>query len=372
MLTSAWAGMNRIKGNRLLMATHRNQSLRCFYTILVLLFTNSTCFASSPSGTTIPSATQIVDSTNGVWTLSGGTCYRNGVQAAGTVPVFDCAGIVSVLWYQGYTYVNASDGTWWRYTGVWWTSVAGDPRGGQAGLVLNAPWTLTINQDFTQGDAPSLYSTFCGQQGSVNGPNSNNFVPGNVYWQNGALVLRLQNVPNTSCTGITRPYAGAGFALNTPAANSIAVEFEIMGSNVYGAAPYAGLGVAAGVNPSCGWGVEDDFFEQNSTNPPQNVQTYHSWTPSACVHQYTQAFSYPSNIATSWHKYAVVRDGGSEFFIDGVAQQFSNGQYIATSDFQNYQVSPQIGLGTYAASLPNPTQLPAYIQVRSIKVWYKQ
>ncbi len=336
---------------------------------------SSLAFASSSSGTVIPPATLIVDSSNSTWTLSGGTCYRNGVQAAGTVPGFDCAGISTVLWYQNRTYVNGSDGSWWKFVanGPWWTQVAGDPRGSELGLVLNAPWVLTVNQDFTKGPNPSLYTTFCGSEGSGNA--ANNFAANNVYWENGALVLRLQNLTNTSCTGVTRPYAGAGFALNIKAASSIATEFEIMGTDTYGVAPYALLALAAGVAPACGWGLEDDFFEQNSTLPVQNVQSYHFWVGSAsrpCVHQFMQLFADPPNIGTSWHRYAVVRDGGVSFFIDGAPQEFGNGTYVATAGFQNYPVSIQMGLGAYTANLPNPAQLPAYVKIRNIKVWYKQ
>jgi len=76
----------------------------------------------SANGTTIPPATQIVDSTRGVWTLSGGTCYRNGVQ----VP--NCNSVQSLLYYCGNIYVGMTNGTWFIFNGSGLTQVGGDPR----------------------------------------------------------------------------------------------------------------------------------------------------------------------------------------------------------------------------------------------------
>jgi len=196
----------------------------------------------------------------------------------------------------------------------------------------------------------------------------------NVYWANGALTLKFEKRVNTSCTGITRNYAGGGFFLNTPAATSIAVEFEIMDNNVYGVSPYAGLFIAGGVNPSCGWGAEDDFFERLGGSQSQEVQTYHFWTPS-CVHGVDQAFKTIPDIASTYHTYSVIRDGGTAFFVDGVAQLTNGGNnvanYVSSDDFMSYPMTVQMGVGGYNWALPNDSQLPAYVYVRHIKVWYK-
>jgi hypothetical protein len=79
--------------------------------------------ATSPNGLTIPSATQIVDSTRGIWTVDGnGICYRNGVQA-GT-----CANVKTLLLYQGSIYAGTASYGWWLWTGSNWNQVAKDPR----------------------------------------------------------------------------------------------------------------------------------------------------------------------------------------------------------------------------------------------------
>jgi len=240
-----------------------------------------------------------------------------------------------------------------------------------SGLDLNpAVWKLAVNQDFTKGDAPGLYETFCGAQGGANGTEINNFSKQNVYWDNGALTLRFERRTNTSCTSITRDYAGAGFIVNTPAATSIAAEFEILGTDVHGVSPYATLWPAGTVKPSCGWGAEDDFFEQDARTPGHEVQTYHHWTP-ACIHQHHQAFQSIPDIAATYHTYSVVRDGGTTFFFDGRVQTFSNGQSISTDDFQDYPMAVHIGVGGKNSAMPDDSHLPAYVRIRHIKVWYK-
>jgi hypothetical protein len=91
---------------------------------LGLLSISSEAFAASLNLTTIPSATQIADSTGGVWTVSSsGTCYRNGVEAAGW-----CRGVKTVLWYQNQIYIQVADGSWHQWAGASFVNVAGDPR----------------------------------------------------------------------------------------------------------------------------------------------------------------------------------------------------------------------------------------------------
>jgi len=68
----------------------------------------------SPDGTTIPGATQIVDSEGAVWTIgSGRVILRNGVQAAGGLGS-------SIVWNGGAIYVVGDDDNWWRWTGSGW------------------------------------------------------------------------------------------------------------------------------------------------------------------------------------------------------------------------------------------------------------
>jgi galactose oxidase len=90
---------------------------------LLLMVVSGSSFAASPSGTTIPPATQIIDSTSGTWTVDGsGVCYLNGVQAGG------CAHVTTLLFYQGAIYANTTAYGWWQWVGNQFQQVAGDPR----------------------------------------------------------------------------------------------------------------------------------------------------------------------------------------------------------------------------------------------------
>jgi len=231
-------------------------------------------------------------------------------------------------------------------------------------------WNLVVNQDFTKGTNPNLYTVYCGHQGDKNGPELNNFVPGNVYYLNNqALVLKFEKKTNTSCTGVTRSYAGAGFTLNPPATSTdIAAEFVIMGTNAPGVSPYTTTWPHAGTKIKCtkGWGAEDDFFEQLGDKSAAVWDTYHYWD-SRCNHQLTQFnFNIP-DAATNYHAYGVIRTNGQvKFYLDGV--------YKGTGSlyFQKYQMDIAMGVGAYNWDKPVDSKLPAYVYIKSMKVWTKK
>ena len=82
---------------------------------------SGTCFAASPSDTSIPPAAQIVDSNGGVWTVDGGLRHLNGTQAG------NCNSVQTLLFYQGSIYVDFTFATWWQWNGSGWTQIAADP-----------------------------------------------------------------------------------------------------------------------------------------------------------------------------------------------------------------------------------------------------
>src|ERR1700731_2075081 len=77
--------------------------------------------AASPSGTTIPSATQILDSSGKPWTLSGGVVYDNGALAGYS------KGVTLLLYDNNLIYQENSAGGWWSWNGSTWVS-SSDPR----------------------------------------------------------------------------------------------------------------------------------------------------------------------------------------------------------------------------------------------------
>ena len=79
---------------------------------------------TSPDGTTVPGATQIVDNLGAVWTIgASGAILRNGLQAAygwGS----------TILWTSGTIYVCGGDYNWWRWTGSGWVNIGPQQPGG--------------------------------------------------------------------------------------------------------------------------------------------------------------------------------------------------------------------------------------------------
>jgi Putative Ig domain len=76
---------------------------------------------ASPNGTTIPSATQITDSSGNVWTVSGGVIYENGALAGYS------SGVTLLLYDKNTIYQENSAGGWWSWNGSTWAS-SSDPR----------------------------------------------------------------------------------------------------------------------------------------------------------------------------------------------------------------------------------------------------
>jgi len=73
--------------------------------------------ATSPDGTTVPLAAQIVDDAGAVWTIGANEAIlRNGASAAG--------GFGSqILWKSGTIYVLGIDNNWYRWTGAGWQNI---------------------------------------------------------------------------------------------------------------------------------------------------------------------------------------------------------------------------------------------------------
>jgi hypothetical protein len=87
--------------------------------------TSSGTRTSVPSayGTTIPTASQIIDNSGNVWTISGTTIHVNGENSGGSGKM--------IYWNSSNIYVRAINNTWWIYNagGPSWNSCA-DPTDG--------------------------------------------------------------------------------------------------------------------------------------------------------------------------------------------------------------------------------------------------
>ena len=100
---------------------HRTALAGLLYALIFVLAPTSAAQADSPNGTTIPNATQIVDTKSNVFTLAGGSVYRNGKALASS-------GITVLLYYNSKIYAGDSSGDWWQRTGSAWRQMTGNPQ----------------------------------------------------------------------------------------------------------------------------------------------------------------------------------------------------------------------------------------------------
>jgi hypothetical protein len=98
---------------------------------------------TSPNGTTVPSATQIIDGSGNVWTVASGVIYENGALAGYSKSV------TLLLYDNNFIYQENSAGGWWSWNGSTWIPT-GDPSEASAGGSASLTWTApTENTDGT-------------------------------------------------------------------------------------------------------------------------------------------------------------------------------------------------------------------------------
>jgi hypothetical protein len=102
--------------------------------------------ASSPSGTAIPPASQIIDASGNVWTVSSGIVYENAAAAGYS------ANVVELLYQNSVVYQKNSSGGWWSWNGSTWVS-ASSPVDGNP----NANLTVDLGAPTGKTLSPYLY-----------------------------------------------------------------------------------------------------------------------------------------------------------------------------------------------------------------------
>jgi hypothetical protein len=156
----------------------------------------------SASGTTISTATQIVDSAGHIWTVKSGVVDENGT-AAGTT-----SGVTTLLYWNGKVYQQTSAG-WWSWNGSAWVT-ASDPRGpastGSTGDTGSTGGTTVLSGDWATYNISNgpywAYNSIWNKGGLVNGKD---------FTQ--SLTLDNANFPNGSVLAWSWP--------NTPAQNNV-------------------------------------------------------------------------------------------------------------------------------------------------------
>jgi hypothetical protein len=115
----------------------------------------------SASGTTIPSAAQIVDSGGNVWTLASGVVMKNGMPAGYS------ANVILLLYYNSVIYQENSADNWWSWNGSSWVGINGDPR---ATTATNGECGTSNGESLTTAPATNLCSAGSASAVSGSGP----------------------------------------------------------------------------------------------------------------------------------------------------------------------------------------------------------
>ena len=84
---------------------------------------SKTAANASANGTTVPPANSIIDYQGSVWTLTGGSVYKDGVKAGNNYNV------VLMLWFGGGVYHQGTGGQFYGWNGTTWIA-CNDPRMG--------------------------------------------------------------------------------------------------------------------------------------------------------------------------------------------------------------------------------------------------
>jgi hypothetical protein len=148
--------------------------------------TNST---ASPDGTTVPTASQIVDNGGAVWTIgSGSAILRNGVSAAGGYGS-------QILWKSGTIYVWGGS-TWWQWTGSGWINVGSATPGGTTTTSSSSTSSTASPDGTTVPTATQIVDTggavwTIGSGSAIlrNGVSAAGGYGSQIYWKSGTIYV---------------------------------------------------------------------------------------------------------------------------------------------------------------------------------------
>jgi Fibronectin type III domain len=286
----------------------------------------------SASGTTIPPASVIIDSSGNTWTLVAGVVDLNG---AATVS----SNVILVLYYNNVVYQENSSNLWWSWTGSW-TSVPGDPRG--TGTTVPSPAaavgynTNTFNSTTWNNTSGPWYSySYFG-----------NTEPAGSIVQNSDGSLSLgQNVSNnygvaTSYQNNSAPHKWSGLRFGGGAYFELTTTINCAAGFPNGSQPTAAWW-ANDENETGGYvgiirWIEVDCFETNVNSQAKEGQAIHDWSnPGGNGAAPGNTNTQPSigspvtlpngGLLTGSHKYGwlwfpatATTQGYIKFFIDGI------------------------------------------------------
>ncbi len=283
----------------------------------------------SASGTTIPPATQIVDSNGNVWTLATGIVIENGKPAGYS------ANVVLLLYYNGVIYQENGAKGWWSWNGAAWIAASGDPRGPN---VTNGQCGSANGESLTSAPTANLCAS--GTASAVNGGGPWSWTC--VGSSGGSTALCSASVAATPVDG----QCGSANGILTDVAPKINLCSAGSASAVSGSGPWSWScnGINGGATAMCSapasqangqipTGLPDTFFIGLSVAPGSDLTwVAGSGVPWAVCYQYISSGVLPNQ---SW-----VTTWGKSFAYNYAVSSHSVG---CIPQLTYYQIEPTIG-----------------------------
>ena len=136
----------------------------------------------SADGTTVPTATRIVDNAGAVWTIgSGFVILRNGIQAGG--------GYGSQIYWKNNTIYVLSDVTWWQWTGSGWVNVGSTTPGSPSNLSPSPDGTTVPAATQIVDNSGGVWTIGSGAVILRNGVQAAGGYGSRIYWTNNAIYV---------------------------------------------------------------------------------------------------------------------------------------------------------------------------------------
>jgi len=285
---------------------------------------NASCLASlvqnavvSASGTTIPSAPQIVDSQYNKWTIS----LANAVLENGSPAGFSSS-VALILYYNGVIYQKNSAGSWWSWTNGSW-GVSSDPR-------TSGPGVCGTANGVAVSSAPTSNLCATGSSSAVSGNGTL------WYW----TCNSINGGTSTSCSAPVQPAAVNGVCgasngvaiISAPTTNlcSSGVPTSVSGSGPWS---WSCDGTSGGSDVSCSAPLKQSVSASGTTVPSasQIVDSQSNiWTLSSIssVLMNGNPAGYSSNVSLILYYNSVIYQKNSS----GGWWSWTNGAWLISSD----------------------------------------
>jgi hypothetical protein len=221
--------------------------------------------AVSVSGTRIPSAASIIDSSGNAWTVSGGVIHENGALAGYS------ASVTKLLYDNGTIYQENSAAGWWSWSGSTWVATS-DPSKVTSTSGTNIPTAKQITD--TGGNIWAVSSGVIYENGVLAG---NSYNVKELLYENNTIYQE-----NTSGNWYTwsggKWVAGSNPATASASGTNIPATSEITDSSGNIWTVSGGVIYKNGVLAGNSYNVKELLYENNTIYQENTSGNWYTWT----------------------------------------------------------------------------------------------